>query len=215
MIALMIILALCTVARGAEVVSCRREGLMWVRHDGTQVRSNLFNPARVVGSLGPQLLKAVKGFLILFPARKNKQSTPTWIPVISPMAIQMLAFHLDWLDRTRGVSHGCLFPARVLARRARRRVYNPAKNPESAMSVNSLRLLMRQALVDCCQLTQAQSAQYGTHSFRVGAVEFLRRKGVPAEARQQLGGWMSADTALGYLQLPVSAQFNVLRKIFD
>ena len=126
-----------------------------------------------------------------------------------------MAAHVDWLDRVRGATHGCLFPARVLARRSRRRVYNPAVAPDSAMSVHSLRLLTRQALVECCSLTQAQADRYGAHSFRVGAVELLRRRGVPSEVRQQLGGWMSADVALGYLQLPVSAQFNVLRKIFD
>ena len=74
---------------------------------------------------------------------------------------------------------------------------------------------MRQALVDCCQLSREQAAQYITHSFRVGAVRFLRRRGVPAEVRQQLGGWMSADAALDYLQLPVAAQFNVLGEIFS
>ena len=74
---------------------------------------------------------------------------------------------------------------------------------------------MRQALVECCELSPAQAREYGTHSFRVGSVELLRRIGVPAETRQQLGGWMSADCALGYLQLPVSAQFNVLSKIFN
>ena len=215
MIALMGVLALCTMGRGAEIVSCRREGLVWVRHDGTQIRENLHNPERAIGSLGPVLLQAVKGFLILFPSGKNRQATPTWVPVISTMVVQLMAAHVNWLDRSRGVSRGCLFPTRVLARRSRRRVYNPAVNPESAMSVSSFRLLTRQALVECCSLTPAQASRFGTHSYRIGAVEFLRLKGVPAEVRQQLGGWMSADSALGYLQLPVSAQFNALRQIFD
>ena len=72
------------------------------------------------------------------------------------------------------------------------------------MSVYSLRLLTRQALVECYQLTPVQAGRFGTQSFRVGAVELLRRKGVPAEIRQQLGGWMPTSAALGYLPPTIS-----------
>ena len=214
MVALMIILALCTVARGAEVVSCRREGITWVCPDGTQVRSSLFNPAQAVGSVGPALMNKVRGFMILFPSRKNHQSTPTWVPVISAAVVSLLAKHIQWLDQVRGPSRGCLFPAHRSTRVAGVRLYNPKLSPESAMSVDSFRLLVRQALTQCCRLSPRQAAHFGTHSLRVGAVELLRSKGVPAETRQQLGGWMSAASALGYLQLPVAAQFNLLRRIF-
>ena len=95
MIALMIILALCTMARGAEVVSCRRDGIAWVRPDGTQVRSALFDPARAVGSVGPALVMKFRGFMILFPSRKNHQSTPTWVPVISAAVVSLLAKHIQ------------------------------------------------------------------------------------------------------------------------
>ena len=214
MIALMIILALCTVARGAEVVSCRREGIAWVRPDGTQVRSALFNPAQAVGSVGPALISKVRGFMILFPSRKNHQSTPTWVPVISAAVVSLLAKHIQWLDQIRGPSRGCLFPARRTVRVTGKRMYAPNLSPESAMSVDSLRVLVRQALTECCRLSPQQAAHFGTHSLRIGAIELLRAKGVPAEIRQQLGGWMSAASALGYLQLPVEAQFNMLRRIF-
>ena len=44
MVAAMIALALCTMARGAEICGCLREGLAWVRPDGTQERGRLFAP---------------------------------------------------------------------------------------------------------------------------------------------------------------------------
>lgn len=214
MIALMALLAICTVARGAEVVSCLREGLSWVRPDGTQVRSPYFVPALTIGAGGPESESAVKGFMVLLPSRKNKQTSPTWIPVVAVSVISLLAVHIRWLDSTMGTRCGTIFPARVVARRAGRRAYVPASKPDAAMSVDSFRRLLRQALIECCGLSPGQAAQYGTHSLRIGAVEYLRSIGISAEMRQQLGGWMSASAALGYLQLPVSAQFNILNNIF-
>ena len=214
MIALMVLMAICTVARGAEVVSCLREGLVWVRPDGTQVRSPYFVPELTMGPDGPVTGSQVKGLMVLLPSRKNRQASPTWIPVIATAAISLLAVHVQWLDSIRGPRCGALFPARVSSRQAGRRVYVTAPNPVTAMSVDSLRLLLRQALTECCSLRPDQAAHYGTHSMRIGAVEYLRSVGVPAEVRQQLGGWMSASSALGYLQLPVSAQFNILNNIF-
>ena len=212
--ALMVVLGVCTVARGAEVIAWRREGLAWVRRDGTQVSQTRFKPHRYGPRAGPRA-GHVRGFMLLFPSRKNKQSTPSWIPVISATAVLLLSRHLQWLDGLRTSGGGCLFPARVSARIQGQRLYNPATNPESSMSVNSLRALIRLALRECCGLSAAQADQFGTHCLRVGAIELLRQKGVPAELRQQLGGWMSASSALGYLQLPVGAQFDLLQSILQ
>ena len=214
MVALMVAMALCIMARGAEVCSCLRQGLTWVRHDGTQIRSPSFVPTVVAGPTGAAVASAVKGFLVLLPSRKNRQSTPTWVPVISSTVIAMLARHISWLDATRGCADGCLFPARASARKAGARVYVPSASHDKPMSVQSFRKLIRLALVECCGLTPQQAAEFGTHSLRIGAMEIFRSKGVPAELRQQLGGWLSAVSALGYLQLPVSAQFNILGRIF-
>ena len=56
------------------------------------------------------------------------------------------------------------------------------------MSVNVFRKLICMALVECCGLTPEQTKEFGTHSLRIGAIELLRQKGVPANIRQQLGG---------------------------
>ena len=214
MVALMIAMALCIMARGAEVCSCLRQGLAWVRHDGTQVRSPSFVPNLIEDQSGAVVAGSVKGFLILLPSRKNRQSTPTWVPVISSTVMSMLARHIRWLDEIRGHADGCLFPARVSARKDGARIYVPSASRVTPMSVQSFRKLIRLALVECCGLSPQQASHFGTHSLRIGAMEILRSKGVPAELRQQLGGWISAVSALGYLQLPVTAQFNILGKIF-
>ena len=130
------------VARGAEVISCIREGLVWVRHDGTQVNSPYFVPVLTAGPHGPVSESSVKGFMILLPSRENKQASPTWIPVISAAVISLLAVHVAWLDSVRGPRCGCIFPARVTARKAGNRVYVPGASPEAAISVDSFRRLL-------------------------------------------------------------------------
>ena len=212
-IALMMVLGICTLARGAEIVSCRRHGVVWVRLDGTQVREPSFVPPLLA-------LKQFSGVLLLFPSRKNKQANPTWIPVMSILALRLLSRHLFWFDevrRSRRIPPSvdtCLFPARRSGRQDGVRVYHPANSLQAAMSVDSLRSLLRQALVLCCRLSTRQAREFGTHSLRIAAVELLRAKGVSADLRQQLGGWMSSSSALRYLQLPVNAQFAILRRIF-
>ena len=210
MITVMVIMALYTMTRGAEIVSCRREGIVWVRPNGTQVRSSFFNPARIVGSVGPALIKNVQGFMVLFPSRKNHQSTPTWVPVISAAVVSLLAKHIQWLDQVRGPISGCLFPARRSMRNTGMRVYTPKLSHESSMSVDSLRLLVRQALIQCCRLSTQQTANFGTHSLRIEAMEILRSKGVPAEIRQQatrrldvsgVSPGILADARVGAVQL--------------
>ena len=211
---LMITLGICTLARGAEIVSCLRHGIAWVRRDGTQVQEPGFVPSRL-------MLKQFSGALLLFPSRKNKQASPTWIPVMSSVTLRLLAHHLFWLDHIRR-SHRiprnnnlCLFPARRSRRYRGVRVYCPAVSPDAAMSVDSFRALLRQALTDCCKVSQQQAREFGTHSLRIAAVELLRAKGVSSELRQQLGGWMSSSSALRYLQLPVNSQFSILQHIFE
>jgi hypothetical protein len=210
--ALMIVLSVCTLARGDESVSCRQDGIAWIRHDGTQVRHRLFGYPE---HLELSALNHLRGFLVLFPSRKNKLATPTWLPVVNAAVMLMLAKHLHWLAGHRPGTGGCLFPARKLTRKGYASTFAASAYPNRAMSAHSFRLLIRLALVECCGLSEGQAKEFGTHSLRTGAIEILRQKGVPAEIRQQLGGWMSASSALGYLQLPVGAQFNLLKRIFE
>ena len=86
-------------------------------------------------------------------------------------------------------------------------------DPRNRMSVDTFRLFTRKALCECCNMSPQEAATYGTHSFRIGAIELLRARGVPSELHRQLGGWMSRTAALGYLQLSPSAQLDVLQSL--
>ena len=78
------------------------------------------------------------------------------------------------------------------------------------MSTDTLRALLRRALVECCGLTHEQAAEFDTNSPRIGVMEELMKCGVPDELRQQLGNWMSERVALSYLQLNPLAKFDIL-----
>ena len=154
----------------------------------------------------------VRGFLMLLPFRKNRQSQSSWIPVADGSAVRMLASHLQWLRAVKSKSDA-LFVARRPVRRGKRTVFPPNLSMDSRMSVDSFRKLFRQALTECCGLTKAQASRYGTHCFRITAIELLRRRGVSAELRQQMGDWMSPRVALRYLQLDPTAQFDILDQV--
>ena len=209
--ALMMLTALCTLARGADVRSCTRKGISWIRTDGTTYRGSE-KPVKHCNDKHCKRPNCVRGFLLLLPFRKNRQSQPTWMPVVERTAVKMMAEHLEWLS-----AHECqsdkLFIARKIGRQNRETVFNPNMSPKSSMSSQSFRTILRQALVECCGLTEPQAAGYGTHSFRLAGMELLRQRGVPAELRQQMGDWMSPKVALRYLQLDATAQFDILEQI--
>ena len=213
-VALMILLLFCTVGRGAEITTCPNEGVAWVRQNGTQpAEDGTFAPIQHCTNPSCRLPNCVRGFLLLLPSRKNRRNSPSWIPVAETSAIGMMIQHKRW----RGsVSEGrYLFPARVRTRAGGDGpvTFEPSDQVDSNMSTSSLRFLLRKALVECCGLTVAQAAQFGTHSPRIGGIEELRKCGVPAELRQQMGAWMSRDVALTYLQLNPKAQFDILQKM--
>ena len=81
------------------------------------------------------------------------------------------------------------------------------------MDVDSLRDWVRTACVECCGIDPMLAKELGTHSIKIGSIEYLRSKGVPEELRRQLGGWMSKKVALHYLQLTPASKLNILDKI--
>ena len=210
-VALMSLMALCVLARGAGIHSCIRKGVSWIRNDGTTYRGR-DKPIKHCDKKECKRPNCVRGFLLLLPFRKNRQSQPTWMPVAERSAVQMLADHLQWLNDS-GCKGDALFVARKVGRRNKRTVFPPNLSAESRMSTKSFRTILRQALVECCGLSAAQASRYGTHCFRLAAMELLRKRGVPAELRQQLGDWMSPKVALRYLQLDAASQFDILEQI--
>ena len=121
----------------------------------------------------------------------------------------LMASHLRFLQRV-GSRSTHLFLPMVAIKRAGTVRYTPGIATDDFMTVNDLRALIRRALCECCDLSPDQVAQYGTHSLKIGVTEVVRSRGANSELRQQLGGWMSAAVALGYLQLSPGSQFDVL-----
>jgi hypothetical protein len=210
-IALMILIAVCTFGRGAEMCACLRRGIEWVAKDGSIIRGPITQLQRSAGP-GFSLDRAVRGFLILFSTRKNRLSTPSWVPVAEKSAINLLAIHLAWLS-TVGSKSPAMFLARRVGRSRGARVYLPNTSHSSEMSTDTFRTLIRAALTECCKFSPTQAKEFGTHSCRLAAMELMRRNGVPAELRQQMGDWMSERVVLRYLQLNTDVQFNIIEHI--
>ena len=211
--ALMVLLSFCTLARGAGICLCLRLGVVWVDSAGLILWDSYnLRPHRHCTNATCKDPNCVIGTLLLIPWRKNKQSTPSWIPVAEKNAIVMLGQHMRWLTQCSSKSTA-LFLARASARSNGKRVYVPNTGTNSRMSTTTYRSLFRQALRECCGLTSQQASEAGTHSNRIGAIELLRKRGVPKELRQQMGDWMSKAVALRYLQLHPEAQFNILDSV--
>ena len=97
-VALMILLSFCTLARGAAITSCLCEGLSWVRKDGSQPRNpNTFVSVQHCRAPDCSHPGCVRGFLLLFPARKNRRNSPSWLPVAERSAVSMMANYVRWL----------------------------------------------------------------------------------------------------------------------
>ena len=185
--------------RGADTVSIDRDGVAWVHHDGSITQDAKFAP-----KFGTKASRNIRGVLLCIPARKNNQHSPAWILIMNKAVLRLLAQHITFLNSSMP-NHLPLF----IAPPSRRAGFDPSKR----ISVNTFRTLTRKALQECGNLSQQEANAYGTHSFRIGAVELLRKRGVPSELRRQLGGWMSRTAALGYLQLSPSAQLDVLQSL--
>ena len=211
-VTLMVLVALCSVARAGGTCECLRHGLSWVKADGSLVHDTRIIPSTFCSHSNCSRASCVRGVLLLLPFRKNKQSTPSWMPILERHTLRLLADHLRFLRR-EGVTATHLFIPRRKRIVKRQHVFVPAKASQTPMTPDKLRFLFRQAIVECCGLSPTQAAMFGTHSVKNGAVEALRASGVDSETRQQLGDWMSPAVALSYLQLAPNDQFSLIRSI--
>ena len=76
-IALMILLAFCSIGRGDEICACLRSGIAWVLQNGRIVTDNKFVPGHHCRNKQCTRPGCVCGFLLLFPSRKNRQNSPS------------------------------------------------------------------------------------------------------------------------------------------
>ena len=211
-VTLMILAALCAVARAGGSCECLRHGVAWVRANGTLVHDSRIIPRVFCSTAKCSKATCTRGVLLLIPFRKNKQSTPSWMPIMERNTLRLLSDHLRFL-RSAGVKSPHLFVPRRKRVVSGRHIFVPAVDSPTPISPDSLKTLFRQAIVECCGLTPTQASLFGAHSIKNGAIEALRASGVKSETRKQLGDWMSPAVALSYLQLDPSAQFKLLRSI--
>ena len=94
---LMALLGFVTLARGAGVTSCLGTGVAWVACVGHILPSDpYFKPEVRCDRSGCVHPRCVKGFLNLIPFRKNRQDSPTWIPVAEKNTIDLMVKHLQF-----------------------------------------------------------------------------------------------------------------------
>ena len=208
----MLLLAFCAVARASGICECLRHGLAWVRCDGTLSHDTRQIPEAICRAKGCRGASCVKGMLLLLPFRKNKQSTPSWMPVMERNALRLLCEHLRFLRRSR-VKSQFMFIPRMKRIVNKVHIFVPSNNVETPMSPDNLRTLLRQAIRECCALAPGRESMFGAHSVKNGAVNALRASGVDSETRRQLGDWMSPAVALSYLQLAPDEQFSLIANI--
>ena len=143
----MVLLALCVVARGGGICDCLRDGITWVREDGTMIHDTTFVPSKICRDMKCKKHVCIRGLLLLLPFRKNKVSTPSWMPVLERATLRLLCQHLRWLRRQCPHTK-FLFVPRVKRGFYQKQVFAPSPAVRNPMHVNTLRLLLRQALVE-------------------------------------------------------------------
>ena len=101
-VTLMTFIAFSTIGRGDEICNCLlRDGITWVLQNGSTVSATSFRPGHHCCDKACNRDNCVRGFLILFPSRKNHQHKPSWIPVASAVTVRLMISHLDWLDNNQ------------------------------------------------------------------------------------------------------------------
>ena len=165
-VTLMVLLALCVVARGGGICECLKDGVTWVRADGTMIHDTTFIPSAICSNMQCRKPTCIRGLLLLLPFRKNKVATPSWMPVLERNTLRLLCRHLRWL-REHAANTKFLFVPRIKRGHYHNQVFVPSPFVRNPMHVNTLRLLLRQALVQCCVLTVQQAAMFGTHSIKI------------------------------------------------
>ena len=179
MTAVILMVAFRALLRAAGVLSIPLKGVAWVTGFNEQLDPPVI-PARHSGAL------------VLVPARKTRQSRPSWVPLRNRRATRLLARWLYW-RRKRVPRNAFLFPSRAPKFRRSTRVWVP--NSHNRLSTKTLLSLFRRALREVCGLTKTQAARFSLHSLRVGGINYLRQAGVEIGMRAQVATHKSLLTS--------------------
>ena len=196
MVAHIMLAAVLTTLRTVEILSVPQQDVAWIIGLGETVN--------------PRILPTnYEGARFVVPRSKVRQSTPHWVSMEKGRVTALLQQHLQFV-RATVPQNFWLFPARKAVPGRRPRIWAP--HPANPLSTSSLRVLMRQALVECCGISSAQAARFTPHSLRVAGINLYRRMGVPLSLRAQIAGHASIESNRRYLRLSGPEQLQQLRR---
>ena len=69
----------------------------------------------------------------------------------------------------------------------------------------------KDALRDCCGMTDEAVREFGMHSMRVGGDTWLFKNGVDDAGRQRMGGWASAFSEKTYIRTLIAERIETCR----
>ena len=144
----------------------------------------------------PRALENYTGVLLLVPARKSRQSMPSWIPVRRGRGTDMLRRHVLWRGR-HAKRNRFLFPSRDRKFLQDRLTWVP--HHRNRLSQSSFVAMMRRALISVCGMSTFNAARFTFHSLRVGGINYYKRIGVPIHARAAIASHKSVETSRRYL----------------
>ena len=98
MTAFLLLASFLSLLRGAGIMSVPAKGVAWIMG-----LDEVTNPRHIP--------RQHSGVLLLVPARKSLQSTPSWIPLRAGVVTELLARHVRW-HRRNARSNNFLFPSR-------------------------------------------------------------------------------------------------------
>ena len=186
MLATTLVVAFLSLLRGAGILSVPNGMVTWV-FELTESHKPPLPGGRCSGAL------------LLVPARKSKQSAPSWVPIREGIATQLLAAHVRW-RKAHPNGNRFLFPSRRRRRNKHGRM-GWAPHRSNRLSQSSFVTLMRSALVQVCGLSQNTASRFTIHSVRVGGINYYKRIGVPIGMRAKIASHKSLVTSRKYLRL--------------
>ena len=158
-IALMIAIGFLTIMRGVELLSLRRNGVLFVHAD---LSETYFDPSQPMPDVNRLL-----GVHLLVSWRKNNQYRTSWLPLRCKKTIAMLLHHMYFVYEQTPTNEFVF----CSAKRGKGRRYPNEKNP---LGKNEFRKGIREALESVCGFPWEVSKLFATHSLRVGGSCFMR-----------------------------------------
>ena len=193
MVATMAMTGYLTLMRLAELRGVRKDGLVFVTTDGTQL--TLTQARRKPRGL-------VRGLLIHVAWRKAKQDTDCWVPLSCAGTIDRILTHADMLARM-GHTGDKVFPSRT--RTSRQDKPHAANRIGTRSFVHTLRKLFVHKKI----LAPREASLLRGHSLRVGGSNNCRRQGISEHTHRLMGGWSSLTSSVAYMAMTTAEQFKV------